>query len=287
MIDNHTIICATFAGRKNRMSLQAKYMNTLLEQNLVDEWHIWDFARTSHDKKYIYSLENHPKIQVLNKSTHIFTLNEDYEKFYSFYRDNYSSTSNTVLIKQDDDIVYMDLKEFENFVLFRINNKELFLVSANIINNGVCAGIQQKVIPLPYALNPPTGFKYEFLKGELWENASLAHNLHYFFLNNLDLFKIDDVYLQDKGERLSINYFAILAQDFNNIFDCAKDDEHCLTVEKTLSLNRQNAIFLPFVVSHLSFYQQEKVAIEQNVNFNKIYEDYERLYGMLYSESKI
>jgi len=285
MINNHTVICATFAGRKNRMSLQAKYMNTLLEENLVDEWHIWDFARTSHDKDYIYSLENHPKIQVLNKSSRIFRLNEDYEKFYSFYGNNYSS--NIVLIKQDDDIVYIDLKEFKNFILFRIDNPEPFLLSANIINNGVCAGIQQKAIPLPYALNPPEGFKYECLKGELWENASLAHNLHYFFLNNLDLFKINGIFYQPKGERISINYFAILAQDFNTIIDCAKDDEHCLTVEKTLSLNRQNAIFLPFVVSHLSFYQQENMAIKQNVNFNEIYEDYERLYDSLYDESKI
>jgi hypothetical protein len=176
----------------------------------------------------------------------------------------------------------MDLKEFKNFVLFRINDQASFLVSANIINNGVCAGIQQKLIPLPYALNPPEGFKYECLQGELWNHASLAHNLHYFFMNNPHLFKIDGVFLQPKGERISINYFAILAQDFNTIIDCAKDDEHCLTVEKTLSLNRQNAIFLPFVVSHLSFYQQENVAIEQNVNFNKIYEDYERLYDSLY-----
>jgi hypothetical protein len=51
----------------------------------------------------------------------------------------------------DDDIVYADLEQLPAFLAFRIAHPEYFLVSANVVNNGVCGYFQQQhgAVPRP------------------------------------------------------------------------------------------------------------------------------------------
>src|SRR5665213_2846514 len=46
-------IAITFAGRKDRMANQVKYMNEFLKADVFDEWHIWNFARNAHDNNWL------------------------------------------------------------------------------------------------------------------------------------------------------------------------------------------------------------------------------------------
>ena len=49
-------ILITFAGRQDRMENLNQYIRYALNNNLLDEWHIWDFTRNKTDKEYILSL---------------------------------------------------------------------------------------------------------------------------------------------------------------------------------------------------------------------------------------
>jgi len=46
-------IAITFAGRKDRMANQVKYMNEFLNADVFDEWHIWNFSRNAHDNNWL------------------------------------------------------------------------------------------------------------------------------------------------------------------------------------------------------------------------------------------
>jgi hypothetical protein len=52
-------------GRKNILSIQLLNMVTILELDIVFEYHIWDFSWSAEDSDYISQLNNiHPKIKI-------------------------------------------------------------------------------------------------------------------------------------------------------------------------------------------------------------------------------
>jgi hypothetical protein len=86
------------------------YIKKLTERGLVDEVHIWDYTRNSKDAEYIRTLP----FQVLNPKT-----KEHYGDFYEYYTCAKYPDPDTVLVKCDDDIVYLDVDRFDEFIKAR------------------------------------------------------------------------------------------------------------------------------------------------------------------------
>jgi hypothetical protein len=141
----YKVILCVFAGRQDRMSILNKYVLTLLRYQLIDSYHVWNLTRQSSDETWLRSwFESLPPKFKSHVSLHQPRV-KLYKSFYEYYM-HYPSTyePNTVFIKLDDDIVYLDLSMFESFVQYRYDHPELWLLSANVINNGVCAYYQQQ-----------------------------------------------------------------------------------------------------------------------------------------------
>ena len=49
MMGEQRTILVTFAGRRDRMQLLTRYVGAAIERGLIDEWHVWDFARNADD----------------------------------------------------------------------------------------------------------------------------------------------------------------------------------------------------------------------------------------------
>jgi len=183
-----------------------------------------------------------------------------YYQAYDYYTKRASQFSDAIFMKCDDDIVYLDLDKLSGYIDFRRDNPRYFLVSANVLNNGVCAHLQQAAGALPDTLghfeHPPGGFG-----GSLWMSPRRASDLHGYFLAK----KTKDLSLGrpviEWQERQSINFVAWLGRDLvHMVIAEGGDDEHALTVVVPNILGRPTAIYSDFVVSHLSFYPQEKGA---------------------------
>ena len=43
------VILVTCAGRQTRMEILTQYIRRALDLGIIDEWHIWDFARSAED----------------------------------------------------------------------------------------------------------------------------------------------------------------------------------------------------------------------------------------------
>ena len=254
------IIITCFAGRKSCMSIFVQYVHQLYTLKLIDEFHIWDFVRNPQDQIWLdqeYKLPEYAKIfRVKNKSS--------WSEYYDYYtKDKFPDH---IIIKSDDDIVFLDTKNFGQFIKNRIERQENILAFPSIINNGVGAFFQTHLGLIPESLYK---FIYQPAGGDLWESADLCEKLHNYFIDNKDswLLKTENgkTYDLSIGDRFSINFFAILSKDLD-IFQEVKDwgdDEHALTVVTTGAHHRSHYIDLSFTVSHLSFQEQVRRGFKQ------------------------
>jgi hypothetical protein len=194
-----------------------------------------------------------------------------YWQAYDYYARRLQTYSNAVFLKCDDDIVYVDIEKLNEFVEFRRANPNYFVISANVVNNGVCAFWQQAGGSLPADLGhferPPGGFG-----GSLWQSAKRATQLHEFFLEKNDKHLPLPGAVIDWNERQSINFISWLGKDLIHMALPRGDDEYALTVGLPTFLNRPTAIYADFTVSHLSFGPQE-----QGLDLDRLIDGYDAL----------
>lgn len=201
------------------------------------------------------------------------TCEKSWKNYYQFY--NKPEYTNDVILKCDDDIVFIDLNKLPNFIEFvRNNNNEI--VFANTINNGVSAYYQQN----KYKLIPTELMKLEYPNGgfcgTLWESGKKAELLHNYFINNYNKFLEFNYNLEviPINTRFSINFFGIKGSNWHKIVNVYPDDEHHLTVSCVTQNGFKNVLYTDFYVSHLSFYKQ----IETGINIDDLLEKYNNLY---------
>ncbi|MFD4402420.1 hypothetical protein ACFWPH_06600 [Nocardia sp. NPDC058499] len=201
----------------------------------------WRFPNSDAQHGYLYHCSEQP--------------GDGWNSVYHFYAADAVRYTDAVFLKMDDDIVYVQLDSLEDFIRFRIREQQYFLVSANIVNNNVCAFFQQEHGAIPRNLMelelPPGGFG-----GRLWQSGQLAEMLHYHFLENPELYERLPAEPIEWVRRLSINCIAWLGKDLSYM-SRMRDDENMMSVEIPNYLKRSNCIFPRFLVSHLSYYTQE------------------------------
>jgi hypothetical protein len=206
---------------------------------------------------------------------HGFYFMDTCEKSWRNYYQYYSNKSYDVILKCDDDIVFMDLEKLPSFIQF-VKDNDYDLVFANTINNGVSAHLQQE----KYKLIPKTLMHLEYpnegLCGTLWENGKKAEVLHDYFIENKDSFLNYDYKKEiiPIHTRFSINFFGYKCSKWNKIKDCfIDDDEYMLTVDYVKNRNFKNVFYTDFYVSHLSFFRQ----IETGIDLDKLRKKYDNM----------
>ena len=233
--------------------------------------------------KYIYFKTGHTSVGLLNYNAtqnkgfyFMDTCEKSWQNYYNFYNDK--QFENDIIIKCDDDIVFIDLYKLPKFIDF-IKNNEYDLVFANTINNGVSAYFQQN----KYNLIPKTLMNLEYptdgLCGSLWASGKKAENLHNYFIQNYKKF-IDYEYNNEIipiNTRFSINFFGYKGKNWNKIKDAYTDDEYNLTVDYVKNRQFKNVLYSDFYVSHLSFYKQN----ETGINLTALIDNYHKLYNTI------
>ena len=205
---------------------------------------------------------------------HGFYFMDTCEKTWRNYYQYYTNKDYDVILKCDDDIVFMDLNKLPSFIQF-VKENEYDLVFANTINNGVSAHLQQE----KYNLIPKKLMHLEYplggLNGTLWENGEKAEILHHYFIDNKDTFLNYDYKKEiiPIHTRFSINFFGYKCDKWNKIKDCFPDDEYILTVDYVENRNFKNVFYSDFYVSHLSFFKQ----IETGINLDELRNKYKLL----------
>ena len=295
--DNHSIelnnyitkICV-FLGREKNMVILHKYIELGLQENIINEYHMFDFSRNMLDHNFIKieyerlisiyptqiflhnSLENYDKLSKKEKVKSQTNWNPFYKTLATKLYDE-----NSIIIKCDDDILFIDIYALKNALNDRWKDKESFLIHSNCINNGVCAYYLRNNFPMlkeKLSIYPKGG-----ILGALFEKPELAYAMHLQFLkdinndiSNLNNYIIDDVYF---SSRISINFILIRGEDIKYLENVSTNDEYELSSKIPEELLRKNKIKGDLITSHLSYQMQDKIILSQNYILN--------LYNSLYS----
>jgi len=214
--------------------------------------------------------QHEDKIALMNVSN-----KKVWQEYYKHY--NSARYPNHIIIKCDDDVVFIDNDMFKSFIEARLKDNNHVLMFPSIINNEICSFIQaaHDLIP-PYVLSPvvytPNG------TGVLWGSGKKAQRLHEYFLeNHLDFIEkskkiepqIQDINFAD---RISINFFAIKSNDLYVFQIIGNEDESELTQCLPSIIGRGHCLYMGFLVSHLAFANQRKTGLDEYKIVNEYYQ---------------
>lgn len=244
------VIFGIFAGRQKYLSILKVYLDILLDKNVIDEVHIWDYIKHNKDRLYVQHLvdENGKyslKIPLKNLRS--------WDGFYNYYYDHINE--NDILIKCDDDIVYIDTNKFETFVN---SITEDYFYFPNIVNNDVLAYFQQQNnIHNLFDYNIPDINDRQYNYSNKWpltnwyDTFNKAKSIHELFIENPNKFHLNDKELIHYKSRISINLFAckgtLIKKKFDNILN--HDDEAYISSTSNVG----NIINLNCTVVHFQF----------------------------------
>ena len=284
-----TKICV-FLGREKNMIILHKYIELGLQENILNQYHMFDFSRNIQDHIFIKeeynrliniyphriflhnSIENHHKLNNKERKKS----QTDWSPFYKTLATKlYDKKS--IIIKCDDDILFIDIYGLKSALEDRWKDKESFLIHSNCINNGLCGYYLRNKFPMLKAqlsIYPKGG-----LLGVLFEKPELAYAMHLQFLkdinnniSNLNNYIIDDVNI---SSRISINFILINGSDLKYLENVSINDEYELSSKIPEELLRKNKIKGDLITCHLSYQMQDKFILSKNDIINQ--------YNILYS----
>ena len=260
------VILTVFAGRHRYLSILKRYLDRLLEKNILTEVHLWDYAKDSSDSVYLREIERENPKYVYKKPIH----NMPHWNEYYLYYTNASYAAEDIIIKCDDDVVYIDTDQMCAY----INEiKQGGLYYPNIVNNDVCAYIQTKYGV--HDLCNDSDVYYNYDKDDVpltgWDGGWYARYdraaaVHTEFLTNKKKFSIRAPTFPWKG-RISINMFGARFATIKKYFELfmqhgKNNDEGFYSYDLYNYVNGSNYI-VPFMnIVHFAFNPQNAFALD-------------------------
>jgi hypothetical protein len=251
------VIFTCFAGRERYLKALVPY----IERLNVDEVHMWDYTRNESDAQYLRKACS--KFQ-------IFTVNDksNFGEYYKYYTKERYPDPLTVIVKCDDDIVFIDTSAFDEFIKARRFATDAIIMSPNVVNNPLCGVVLEQRGTLP-----------SFSRSDFGMKAICANKIHKHFLKNPKRF-ISECRKTDRFSelpmiaqyRFNINFIAVLAKDLDILFHndyVAIDDEQFLSITAPMFYKRSIVLDLHFVVCHMAFTSQREEGYDETRHLEK------------------
>jgi len=229
----------------------------------------WDFGA-----KFAAQQQKHPYVAVMKVHE-----KRCWNEYYRHYTKK--TYPNHVVIKCDDDIVFIDPDQFKAFTDATMNDTASVMRFPSIINNGVGTYWQQQNGLIPRSLSI---FPYDRDHGKLWGNGMLCHLLHEHFIANHERWLASSHamaktnthnYKHPIGDRISINFFAVATPNLD-IYQMMhlneNNDEKEITCEIPVLVNKPICIDFAMTVSHFGFYRQRETGLNESVLLPKYME---------------
>jgi hypothetical protein len=272
------IVLFVFAGREANMRIQRPFLDRLLEEHPEAELHLWDLTRTPEDAEYVRAQASdrivvhthlHPGHPIAcnvppgakgRRGCRCFAHRPPYEQPYRWYAER-DECADAVFVKLDDDVVFMETTGFGNFI-GALEAHPSAVISANVINNAVCAKHDPWLAPEVLRLFDVGGVGDPAADKAWWwlhADPQFARVGHEWFLDqwqDLTLGTSKNLMRSRPGERLSINCIAFTHSTMKRLAgmfarETKLGDEGA--VDRLLP-----RIALGFRVAHLTFGPQDK-----------------------------
>jgi hypothetical protein len=298
------LVVLTFGGRKCSLEILFAYIKRFKKH--IHEYRIYVATTIKEDIDYMenFAKENSDFVKTVYLTVNNKVILDDREKIW----DNAYKTcqeDDTVYLKMDDDIVFMDETLFTDFITYRLQNRSPPLLYPVIINNHIQSCIfERNGIYTPdaksYILeswkNTYSRIKphiqnnkdkrlrigdftrdNEVLCKNAWGNLKYCYDLHAQFLTDINAGNIAKYYLNENvilsnAEPVSINVCSWVGEDLRQIVEKYGDiyyDEPWLAIYLPTWSGRSNEIYAKTVVSHYSYYKQRELGLDRSNILNK------------------
>jgi hypothetical protein len=269
-----TVVCVP-SGRKRNLEILVPYL--LRDRDYINEVHFWLNTNNAEDVQYINDLAKlHPNYfklilpPDLERKLPRPSWASGVDRFYIHCTD-----PDTIYIKCDDDICYIEKGAIENLIKFRIEHRSPLLIYPNIVNNVMLSHLHQRFGCIPMTVGI---CKWDPFCDVGHKSGKAAGAIHESFLKSyksggVDSFKFP-MFVLWEYVRVSIGFILFFGEDFAAFGGIVEDedDEAFLSVALPAKLGRPNIIYGQKLVCHFS-YGTQRTYLEADTNLLARYKD--------------
>lgn len=272
MIDGRRVIAWTPYGRAQTVSILAKYLQRDHERGIVDEY--WLYLNTDphgqeDDLAFADQLAaEHDWIKLVERPMGI-PRHPGPKQRNTGYAYRYMTDADTVYLRFDDDIVWVDEQAVENLVRKRLEMPHATAIFATTWNNAIVSWFAQQSGVIPREFGEVGGPYCMDAMG--WANGAFAVKIHELLLDKIGAGRVEDLYLyQDfpvqspqgmPGMQFSVSCFASLGSMYAGLPDgpgvlVPDEEESWHTLHRPQVTGHPNILVGNALVSHYTFMPQ-------------------------------
>ena len=233
--------------------LEVLYRCLAKQKNSFDTWHLWLNTVNARDISFCKNLErDNDWIKTIDLDVPL----SGNDSIASFFK--YSTDSDSIYIRFDDDICYLEEKFIEKMTQKRLLDNNTPFLYPIIINNSRIAHVLQNNNRVNLSQNID---KHTVGQNILWKNPLLAMEMHIEFLNKVISGRVEEYYMDDyiidDYCRTSINCICWFGTTMEKIKTSVHgDEEQFLSVTYPKNNNTPNKILGNVICSHFAYYTQ-------------------------------
>lgn len=265
MIRDKRVVVFTPWGRELTASILYRYLLRDHLAGVVDEWHLWmntdedqildvEYGhRLANENDWIKTFERPPGEVLYPKQMNT-------GRFYVYTQD-----PDTIYVRMDDDIVWVEENAIARLVEHRIDNPFPFVVFPLIWNNAVCSYYLQQGEQMPSWW----GVVGNHCMDEVgWKNPHFAEGIHNHLLEMIETNRVDKLFMHTSiqlpiGQQFSVSCFAQFGHEYAAVGGhLGGEEEGWHTISQPYAQQRPNLIVPNSLVSHFSFYHQRQYLLD-------------------------
>lgn len=274
MIDGKKVVAWTPFGRERTVSLLVEYMRRERERGIVDEYVLYMNTPDDRvdDRNYGLSLgEKYDWVTCMERpKRHPGPIQRSTGYFYLSAIDR-----DTVYVRLDDDIVYVQEDAIENLVRKRLEAPAPVAIFGTTWNNAIVSYFfqQQQDFHIPKEWGTCGMFCMDPVG---WANGQFAVNIHNLLLDKIEAGEADDVrlymdYSIPAGTQFSVSCFASLGSMYADLPNgpgvlVPDEEESFHTIHEPLRIGGiPNLLTGDALVSHYTFQPQQPWVLSTNI----------------------
>lgn len=273
MIDGKRVVAWTPYGRRETVSVLARYLDRDHHRGVVDEW--WLCLNTDADQvedlRYGYALARQSGgwITTKERPAGIPRLTPKQRNTGSFVR--YMTDPDTVYVRLDDDIVYVHDDAIANLARHKLATPESVASFPIMWNNAIVSWFLQQAGIIPAAGTETNGYRWPRVGGPYcmdsvgWADGQFAVELHRLLLDHIAAGTVDKLFLYQDfplqlGLQFSVSTFAALGSMYAGLPEpgvlVPYEEESWHTIHQPRKIGQPNMIVGNALVSHYTFFPQ-------------------------------
>jgi len=201
----YKVVICTPAGREKYLSIFKKFIYRKIKEGLIDEWQLWLNTINENDISYLKSMEKE------NKKVKIYTIDEEIVPTWESYNAlqthkffKYAQEDDTIYIRFDDDIIWVEEGALEKILQARIDCPNASFIYPNIINSTICTSWHQEIGALSEEFGSVNKEKigdldYAYLDAFNYTDSKLIDHIHKTFIKRFKEGSLSAYYLPNKS----------------------------------------------------------------------------------------